>query len=78
MSKEQDRCSDKEAAEYLRKWVSDKSSMRHPCFAWPTDSLGYHQHIRFVKYRNSYKGDETNFNKFVLTYADKLEKGEIE
>jgi hypothetical protein len=63
---------DKETADYLRKWVVGEYS--HGVFAWPTDGCGYEQHIKFVKHRNNnWKGGDNNdFNRFVLEYAERL------
>ncbi len=65
---------DQETAAHLREWV--KIGKGGP-FAWPTDSCGYEQHIKFVDYRNKYWTQERrlkeSFFDFVLEYADKLE-----
>ncbi len=62
----------KETAAYLRKWVK----VIHGIFAWPTDGCGYEQHMKFVKHRNNnwHGGTLQEFNKFILDYAETLEK----
>lgn len=69
---------DAETVAHLREWV--KSS--HGLFAWPTDVCGYRQHMRFVVTRNEeWEGkaaEGMEFNDFILEYADRLERGEID
>ncbi|RLF68226.1 MAG: hypothetical protein DRN26_00180 [Thermoplasmata archaeon] len=70
---------DREVVAHLRKWVK----ANHDVLAWPTDGCGYYQHLRYIRYRNDFlqKGGYFRSNddhiKFVLEYADKLERGDI-
>lgn len=59
---------DAETSAYLLQWC-DKPHL-HP-FAWPTDSCGYTQHIRFVRHRNQNwtGGAPSDFVEFVRQYA---------
>lgn len=67
---------DKETAAHIRSWLNNK----HGIWSWPTDSCGYDQHRRFVKYRSLYwiSGDYPGtFKDFLLEYVEKLESGQI-
>lgn len=63
----------KETAEYLRRYVRGEVGSKMP-FAWPLDH-DYHQHIKLVCYRNENFTGTTpeDFDKFILEYADKIE-----
>jgi hypothetical protein len=61
----------KETVVHLREYVTKI----YDHFSWPTDGCGYEQHIRFVEHRNqNWHGPLEEWNKFVLDYADMLEK----
>jgi hypothetical protein len=64
--------SNAETAKAIREWVSKPQGP----FSWPTDGCGYNQHIRYVKHRNTHWGtpEIQDYKKFVLDYADSLEK----
>ena len=59
----------KQTADHIRQWVETS----HDHFAWATDTCGYDQHIRFVKYRNRFWKQQCDFKEFMLCYANNLE-----
>lgn len=63
----------KQTAEHIRLYIA---SWPHGMFSWPTDGLGYNQHVRFVQHRNeNWKGgSDDDFKQFLNLYADKIEK----
>jgi len=64
--------SNAETAKHLREYIARPN----PPFSWPTDGCGYKQHIRFVEHRNKnwHGGNQEDFKKFVLDYANSLER----
>ena len=60
----------KETKEHLQNYVTQNRGE----FSWPTDACGYDQHIKFVHHRNeNWKGGtDSDFNQFILDYADTL------
>lgn len=66
---------DTETVRYLRDWANGGGN--HGVWSWPTDTCGYDQHIRFVRYRNEYWKGEGTFEDFVRGYADKLDTGTL-
>jgi len=58
------------------KHIRDNIDKPRGHFSWITDGCGYEQHIKFVKHRNdNWCGDsQDEWKKFVLDYADELEK----
>lgn len=60
---------------WLRRWPEE--SKQHGHFGWPTDTCGYEQHLRFLRWyrlEGIEIGEPLNA---CLIYADKLERGEI-
>lgn len=68
---------DAEVVAHLRAYVD--SEFMHHTFSWPTDACGYKQHIRFVRHRNDHwdRDTDADWRKFVLDYADALERGDV-